>query len=109
MIYLKEGVKIVDLTGALLHNELTEALVDVEDIFGQHNSPTVITSAWDGKHSANSLHYVGRAVDLRTWYLNDAEETAELLQRLLNRRYGPAFDVVWESDHIHLEYDPRSV
>ncbi len=107
MIFLKNGVQLVGKGGVNLHLELVDALDDVLSIFAQYNSPTVITSAWDGKHSPQSLHYAGRAIDLRTWYLDDAEATAASLHRLLNRHYGPVFDVVWEPDHIHLEYDPK--
>lgn len=63
----------------------------------------IITSARDGEHSANSLHYEGKAIDLRTRDLDDdtqADYRLRLAASLL-----PSFDVVLESDHIHVEWD----
>lgn len=67
----------------------------------------VITSAADGVHSKGSLHYPengsegGQALDLRIWNLPDPQRTANELQREL----GADYDVVLESDHIHVEMD----
>lgn len=63
-----------------------------------------ITSARDGKHKTNSLHYTGKAFDLRTKDVPDAVAMREVLQQ----RLGHDFDVILEPDHIHVEYDPRS-
>ena len=49
MIFLKDGVELVGPDGAQLHPTLEAALSDVERLFKQYNSPTVITSGWDGK------------------------------------------------------------
>lgn len=64
-----------------------------------------ITSASDGKHGLNSLHYKGQALDLRTNSL--APERAMAVHASLKAALGDQFDVVLESDHIHLEYDPK--
>lgn len=65
----------------------------------------VITSASDGKHGPNSLHYKGRALDLRT--NNVPRHALSALHADLKSALGPQFDVVLETDHIHLEYDPK--
>ena len=65
----------------------------------------IITSARDGKHSTNSLHYVGKALDMRTRDLTDAQIQA--LAGELREWLGPDFDVVVERTHIHVEYDPK--
>lgn len=62
----------------------------------------VITSARDGEHMKNSKHYDGHALDLRTRTLPDPKLAAELLQN----KVGDQYDVVLESDHIHVEFDP---
>jgi hypothetical protein len=66
--------------------------------------------ARDGVHAAESLHYpencpgrLGLAVDLRTRDFVDAF-AAKLAAEL-----GPAWDVVVERDHIHVERDARRV
>jgi len=63
----------------------------------------VITSANDGKHMADSLHYKNRAWDLRSRDLNEVEqiEFVDSLKKYL----GNKWDVILEKDHIHLEAD----
>lgn len=60
----------------------------------------------DGVHMKNSLHYFGKAVDLR---IRDTRiEEALLFWELAKRLAGSEFDVVWEKDHIHIEFDPKT-
>lgn len=56
---------------------------------------------------ADSLHPLGQAADLRIRDIPVAvlQRFFELLKAIL-RPFG--FDVVLESDHIHLEYDPKA-
>ena len=61
----------------------------------------IVTSGFDGKHSATSLHYKGLAVDLRTRDFTD--EWARYLRNAL----GSGWDVVVEPDHIHVELDRK--
>ena len=65
-----------------------------------------VTSITDGKHSVNSLHYQGRAVDLRNRNLEDHEQEVALQE--LRRHLGKDYDVVLEPTHIHVEYDPKA-
>lgn len=64
------------------------------------------TADQNGKllHSAGSLHYYGYALDLRTRYFDDNGQEAA---RQLRSALGHSYDVVVESNHIHVEYDPR--
>ena len=63
-------------------------------------SPTV-TSGGDGQHSTKSLHYKGRAIDLRTRDFPATPKTwADRMQRVL----GSYYRVLVESDHIHIGY-----
>ena len=97
---IKQGVV---LTG--LRTEMLVGLMAVQEIFRKYGEEVVITSVMDGTHSATSLHYAGQAVDLRTRNLSNAdvmEIVAELKGDL-----GIHFDVVAESTHLHLEYQPR--
>jgi hypothetical protein len=67
--------------------------------------PCVITSACDGTHSINSLHYTGYALDLRTKSVIPA--MLSLIVRDIKRDLGEQFDVVEEEDHLHVEFDPK--
>jgi hypothetical protein len=50
-----------------------------------------------------SYHEVGLAVDVRT------RDLAEAWAAVLRERLGPAWDVVVEADHLHIERDIRKV
>lgn len=71
--------------------------------YGQYDC--VITSASDGKHGPNSLHYKGQALDLRTRHING--QGLQLVVDKLREALGAQYDVVLESDHIHVEFDPK--
>ena len=66
----------------------------------------VVTSANDGRHSKNSLHYKGKAVDIRIWALKKDEDKTQAI-RELKLALGSDYDIVLEPDHIHIEYDPK--
>lgn len=63
-----------------------------------------VTSGADGSHEPESLHYKGLAIDLRTRDLTGAESL--LLVHALREALDTNYDVVLESDHIHIEFDP---
>ena len=93
---IKNGV---DLRG--LTPQMAIAYTIATKCYGQYDC--VITSANDSKHGPNSLHYSGRALDLRTRHLN--EQGLQAVFHKLKEALGEQFDVVLESDHIHLEWD----
>lgn len=67
----------------------------------------VITSGTDGSHSRGSLHYVGYALDFRRRnFPNDRE--VERAASMLRTCLGAEYDVVVESTHIHVEFQPKS-
>lgn len=66
----------------------------------------VITSALDGQHSPNSLHYKGLAIDLRTRTLT-ADEKRDIFTFLWTRLGPRGWDVVQEDTHIHCEWQPK--
>jgi len=68
----------------------------------------VITSANDSKHREGSLHYQDLALDIRIRHLNKSE--IDPLMDFLNSKLNNGrkrYDVILESDHIHLGYDPE--
>ena len=95
---IKSGV---DLRG--LTPQMAIAYTIACKVYGQYDC--VITSGNDGKHGPNSLHYVGKALDLRTRHLH-GQAIQQIVDRL-REALGDQYDVVLESDHIHLEWDPK--
>ena len=94
---IKAGVDI-----SRLERMTRSSLVIAAGILGDYGEELVITSTYEGNHSAGSLHYANQAYDIR---MPDKETTALSLE--LMTRLGSNFDVVIERDHIHIEYDPK--
>lgn len=101
MISLKPGVRIgnPDLAMAI-------AVMTAYSIYHRYGVPLVLTSIMDGRHSVGSLHYVGHAVDFRIRNFKRPEQV-KAAHKELREALGEDFDVVLESDHIHLEYQPK--
>lgn len=64
----------------------------------------VITSGRGGKHSYASIHYMGLAVDIRTWGLDNIHALVQAMRDVL----GSDYDVIDEGTHIHIEYQPKN-
>ena len=67
----------------------------------------VVTSGKDGKHSKQTAHDKGDALDLRTWDISKHMMPLAFGYNLANALLqvcGKGFYVVLELDHIHLEY-----
>lgn len=94
---LKLGVDI-----SRLADPMRQALNKIENIFQANGMEPVITSTYEGTHSPSSFHYVNRAVDLRLPHTSVRNKVVSELKAAL-----PGFDVVLESNHIHVEYDPK--
>ena len=67
-----------------------------------------ITSANDSEHMEGSLHFKNRAFDIRIYNITGPTETmakgwVKNMKLILGRNY----DIVLETDHIHVEYDPK--
>lgn len=53
---------------------------------------------------SNTLHADGGALDFRRWQIPSGRMPAFLAQ--LRQHLGPAFEVILEDDHIHVELAP---
>lgn len=97
---LKKGIKIQGV-----RPELLIGIIVANDVYKSNGQELTITSVTDGKHSSTSLHYTGCAVDLR---INDVPQSKlSIIVAQLKEKLTVDFDVVLESTHIHLEYQPR--
>lgn len=76
-------------------------------VWNEFGQELVVTSAMDGTHSDGSLHPSGNAADLRTNYF--APAIRKDVKARLEEKLGPDFDVVLHPDHMHMEYDPKSI
>ena len=65
--------------------------------------PFTITSIVDGEHKKGSLHPEGLAIDVRTRDMKPG--AAEKCVRELQDALGLQYDVLFEGDHIHIEWD----
>ena len=98
---LKQGI---DVKG--LQPEILLAVMVAFKVFHSCGYHLVITSALDGKHSKRSKHYIGQAVDLRIRHIGD-DVFLNSIVREISHNLTTDYDVVLESDHIHIEYDPK--
>lgn len=98
IVYIKPGVRVRGLS-----NEILLAIMIADSVYRETENSMTITSLTDGKHSTGSRHYTGDAVDLRLPMPTVRQQVMTQLQKAL----GSDYDVVLESDHIHIEYDPK--
>jgi hypothetical protein len=97
--------------GVTLHGtrrELRKILRTADMLFKGKGEVLTITSTTDGKHKANSLHYMGLAADIRTRDLKShtPEGMAETLRNFLPIM-DPRVQVILEPTHIHIEIERR--
>lgn len=99
---LKPGVKIKGI-----QPELVLGLMVANQVYEDNDLDLIVTSLMEegNIHSPNSKHKVGLAADLRINTV--ASNFWSTLLRQLKFALGKDFDVVLESDHIHIEFDPR--
>lgn len=102
------------------HPILTAFLFDVDKLYRNWNNELVITSGSEHstRHSYTSLHYAtpAQAADIRSWTIgstpaaNKQWETIMKVAVVFCERKGiPSswIEVILESTHIHIEYQPK--
>lgn len=92
----KAGVRFVGIKP-----EMVFAALICASVFDDAKQKFTVTSVCEGTHMPNSLHYCGAAFDIRIFDLRGVSsyEMARRLQDAL----GSDFQVVVESDHLHVE------
>jgi len=85
-------------------NPVMRKAIDVaDDVYTKHGKTLVITSGLDGTHKPMSYHYFALAIDLRTSYFTPDE--AKVVAGEIQAKLGFPYEVVVETDHLHLEWD----
>ena len=95
-----------------LHPALALALSGtVVPVLKEAGSNTILTSGSEqsARHGVTSLHYSGNAVDIR---IRDPHSGISLCNtqaavERIKEALSVDFDVILESDHIHMEYQPK--
>lgn len=77
--------------------------------YGAGGYELVVTALRDGQHKEGSLHYQGKAADVRSKDVPHAEDVVRVANSILNEQ---GFDLLFESkgqpsEHFHLEFDPK--
>lgn len=88
-----------------ISNHIIFALLIAQTIYDKFGCELIITSLQDSVHSNGSKHYSGNAVDLRI--KNIPKPMQVLVFNALKAALPIGFDCILESDHIHIEWDPK--
>lgn len=100
MFKIKEGVIINGIKP-----EMMLVITIAQEFYKDLKIDCVITSCCDGKHSSTSLHYVGYALDFRTRNMNNFQQ--KLLLESLKNQLTKEYDIILESNHLHVEFQPK--
>ncbi|MFH1897405.1 MAG: hypothetical protein ABH886_04090 [Candidatus Desantisbacteria bacterium] len=93
-------------TGEELSQDIKNTADTINKVFTDATGRSaVVTYTTNGTHSPGSKHYTGNAIDLRTRDL--ATYQSEEIVRTLKNNLSRDYDIIFESDHIHIEYDPK--
>jgi len=96
-VLIKAGVSI-----ERLKRPVRRILNKLVHIYAKRGYDLIITSTYEGTHSPSSLHYSNEAIDV-----DDPPEDKQAITAEIKDSLGKDFDVILESDHIHIEYDPK--
>lgn len=102
---LKDGCHLQGMSEHFDSHSLRWARVADFIRFVARGEPT-ITSAHDGKHSQNSMHYQGKAVDLR---IRDWEGQIVPYARTIAFMLGEPWVVIIEVDHLHIQLGTQNI
>ena len=86
-----------------LHPIFRGVLPYLERVCTQYEVDLVITCGLDGTHSAGSLHYYGRAIDIRIRDLTITQQENFFYE--IQRELDLFFDVLLHKTHIHIEFN----
>ena len=87
--------------------EIERARRIVVEVWNRYGYSVTVTSGEEpnASHATQSLHYNGLAEDYRTRDVAPSK-LADMVSDV-RLRLGSDYDVVLESDHLHIEFDPK--
>jgi len=88
-----------------LKPEILDAKPIIAQVYQEFHRPVIWTAGVNGSHSRNSIHYMGLALDV--WTSPDWSDGKDITG-IIRVRLGERYDVVYENDHIHIEYQPHA-
>ena len=101
--HIKSGQNAASIRG--IQPELAIALTLLCHLFARHKVAVRLSAGVDSKHKAASLHYVGHAIDIS--YRNIPQYLITLLHAEMRSVLGDEFDVIAETTHFHVEFQPK--
>lgn len=99
---IKSGVR---LTG--IQPQMVLAAIICEGVYKKYGVEFVITSGIEGKHSGTSRHYLGFAIDARTRDFSPSD--LKKVESDLKDALGDEFFVLFEGNHFHISFKPRTI
>jgi hypothetical protein len=112
---IKKGASLEGVTPQTI-----KAIEIVDNIYLSFGENLTVTSGTEGRpgdgvHKHDSLHYTGNAFDCRIWVFKKADgqntdmAKVNTVAKQIREALGKDYDVLVEADHIHIEYDPKTV
>ncbi len=83
-----------------LKRGMRRALNVIDRLYIENGQEAVLTSTYEGSHSPSSLHYANLAIDIRL-----PHKGLPAMVEALKDSLGTKFDIIPESNHIHIEYE----
>ncbi len=101
---IKPGVNISGLRPEiLLAWDIVDQIYELHDI-----KYCWMTSGLDSNHSWGSLHFSGLAIDIRIHNIPSNIDRKAIVS-IIKDYIGNQYDVILESDHIHIEFQPKEL
>ena len=90
--------------GVVLSSRMSGARRIMAHVWAQYGYTLTVTSGIEGTHGSDSLHASGLAEDYRIRDIRSVDLSS--MVAAVRSQLGSDYDVVIESDHVHVEYDP---
>jgi len=102
---VKKGVNLSNLKREMYHAH--KIMGEVCKEYGVH---ACITSGIDGNHEDSTLHYIGQALDFRTWWWWQQRAKLRKVRDEVQQRLSKIsiyYQVVISGNCLHIEFDDR--